>query len=271
MPTNDVYQMTVNMICKSIKKKMEILSAVGQTNSDFRARKNLHRQFEYFDQQRLGIVSTDALQRVLHKINFPVEARHIAMLMTKYGDESGYFRYRSFVNKIYPQVEEPPLTSLPMGRDKGKELWEFMSSIDTDGDGTVSLQEMLDFKKSLPYAPTPPPCTPPTPGSPAQNMLSQIANLTTRKAEARPGSRQVMQIRNSPRPPTGSRVSRAGSRPPSTARLAPRVSRPPTGSRAYNVSRNGSMTARARSSSRASRPASRVLSRPGSRIAGTSR
>lgn len=249
LPNNHVYKMTVNKMCQEIKKKMQQNSTVGKTNSDPRARRNLARQFEYYDPQHSGNIDVRAVQLVLNKINYPLENPQIALLMEKFGTPEGFFNYQHFVHKCYPEVEEER-TSLPMGREHGEQLWAFMNMVDADGDGTVSLDEMLKYTKGLAPVNTPPPATPCTPSHPQNNMMSQIANMSTKgmpvpqRVRSRPPSQigsQTMVVQHGPpyvpqgpRPPSeGSRTSRVPSR---------------SASRGANFRHTGAMTARGPSS-----------------------
>jgi Ca2+-binding EF-hand superfamily protein len=258
LPGDSVYKMTINKLCKDVKYKLEQLSRIGMTNSTFRARKSLTQKFQFYDYQKQGFVTSMQLWRIFHQINFPISVDHLNMLLQRFpGPYQETFSYKGFVRKVYPSKNDEEYTSLNM-RDKGAEYWAFMHSIDQDGDGMVSLDEMLAYKNSLEAPATPPPMTPQSDGSDSQvNMMTKIANLSTRAAAdgvqvqqqpqqsqpSRSHSRVGTPFRSVNRQSTGQRP-----RPPSTAR----ASRPATPAERAMLSR-GHHTARIRSNSRLSR------------------
>merc|ERR1719296_345314 len=85
-------------------------------------------------------------------------------------------------------------------------MWAFMNALDTDGDGTLSQDEMNKFAKQNVAPKTPPPGTPSscpgTPGTPDHNYLSTVAGLTTR-AVMGVGEQQGQNGHRTPLPPRG--------------------------------------------------------------------
>jgi Ca2+-binding EF-hand superfamily protein len=243
LPKDNVYRMTINKMCEEVANKMDGQAQVGKTNSYPRARRILSRHFEFYDRFRVGYIEKENLKKTLDRINYPLDDPHLDLLINTFPGpvaESGKksFDYTKFILKCYPEPTAEIYTGLPLRKDMDQALWDFMQSVDADGDGLVSLDEMAAFKKNLPLAKTPPPMTPPSREGLRDNQLALVAGLTTHGAPpirtSRPGSRAGSMTSRGPsrqsrysRPPSGSMTHRApASRPMLSQTYTPRAPTP---------------------------------------------
>lgn len=115
-PCDDVYHISEDVIADRVRQRMGNKPGVGQHyNETPNAMRDLLIIFQFYDPNKTGTCSMDALKRALQNLNIALGESHVELLMDKFGTmDLGQpkFLYEKFVQHVYPG--KPKNAALPI-------------------------------------------------------------------------------------------------------------------------------------------------------------